>query len=122
MSQYKPLKKKPMEQPTCMDLIYNEILEPRPSRKNQAIDNFRKYGLDVSDKDLPEILFKYLEVAMTFIEYEGFLAEVSETNSDLYDWWKETGRKIGEDRKRVFRQSALAKLTDEEIDALGLQR
>lgn len=122
LTEYRPLEKEPMEKPTYMDLIGNEILEPRPSRKNQATDNLRKYGLDVSDKDLPEILFKYLEVAMTFIEDEGVLADlVSETNN-LYDWWIKAGRKIGEDRKRVFRQSALAKLTDEEIDALGLQR
>jgi len=105
-----------------MDLIGNETLEPRPSQKNQATDNLRKYGLEVSDKDLPEILFKYLEEAMTLIEYEGLLIELLDETSNIYDWWKETGRKIGEDRKGVLRQSALAKLTDEEVNALGLER
>jgi hypothetical protein len=119
LSEYKPLNKKPM---TYMDLIGNETLEPRPSQKNQATDNLRKYGLEVSDKDLPEILFKYLEEAMTLIEGEGFLIELLDETSNIYDWWKETGRKIGEDRKGVLRQSALAKLTDEEVNALGLER
>jgi hypothetical protein len=105
LSQYKPLNKRPM---TYMDLIGNETLEPRPSQKNQATDNLRKYGLEVSDKDLPEILFKYLDEAMTLIEDEGLLILLDETS---YDWWK-----------GVLRQSALAKLTDEEVNALGLER
>ena len=114
LSQYKP-----MEQPTYMDLIGNEILEPRPSRDNQAADNLRKYGFEVPDKELPGILSRFLEEAMTCIDDEDFLDCLPDR---LQDWWKETGWKMVSVRTEALRQSALAKLTDEEVEALGVKR
>jgi hypothetical protein len=108
-----------MEQPTYMDLIGNEILEPRPSRDNQAADNLRKYGFEVPDKELPGILSRFLEEAMTCIDDEDFLDCLPDR---LQDWWKETGWKMVSVRTEALRQSALAKLTDEEVEALGVKR
>ena len=119
LKQFKPLTEESMKQPTFAEMLEKDFPEPRPSRDNQAADNLRKYGFEVPDKDLPLKLSQYLEEAMTCIQYEGFLDCLPDR---LQDWWKETGRKMVSDRTEALRQSALAKLTDEEIDALGIER
>jgi hypothetical protein len=108
-----------MKQPTFAERLEKDSPEPRPSRDNQAADNLRKYGFEVPDKELPGILSRCLEEAMTCIDDEGFLDCLPDR---LQDWWKETGRKMVSVRTEAFRQSALAKLTDEEVYALGVER
>ena len=92
------------------------------SAGEQAKDNLRLYGVSVSDAELPGALMEIACYAFTELELARGAFDKWSLNTILpvyQEWWASHKLRDAE-RMKVVKETALAKLTEEEKKALGL--